>query len=119
VIAVRVVVEETDEKATESDKQLQQEWDRWGPGVPLTVLHTEFASVVTPIVAFIDELRRDHDEQIMVLVPVVVPDRLRYLFLHNHIEAVLGGALRGRSDIVVAKVPTALSTRTRRWSRRG
>jgi hypothetical protein len=44
---------------------------------------------------------------------VVVPDRLRYLFLHNHIDAVLGRALRGRPDIVVAKVPTLLASGTR------
>jgi hypothetical protein len=44
---------------------------------------------------------------------VVVPDRRRYLFLHNHIDAVLSSALRGRPDVVVAKVPTRLSTTPR------
>ncbi len=37
---------------------LEQEWIRWGPGVPLRVLRTEYASVVRPIVAFIDDLRQ-------------------------------------------------------------
>ena len=32
-------------------------WDEWDPGVPLRVLHTEYASVVDPIVALIDEER--------------------------------------------------------------
>ena len=38
----------------------------------------------------------------MVLVPVAVPERLRYLFLHNHLEVVLDRALRGRTDVVIA-----------------
>jgi amino acid transporter len=112
VIAVRVMVEQPeDERRAETDHELQEEWQRWAPGVPLHVLHTEFASVVHPIVAFIDDLQKGHQgEHIVVLVPVVVPDRLRYLFLHNHIDAVLGRALRGRPDIVVAKVPTLLAS---------
>jgi amino acid transporter len=113
VIAVRVVVEQAadQDEAPGTDRQLQEEWQRWSPGVPLRVLHTEFASVVRPIVAFVDELVKKYkDQQVIVLVPVVVPDRKRYLFLHNHIDAVLSKALRGRPDVVVAKVPTSLST---------
>jgi hypothetical protein len=40
---------------------------------------------------------------------VVVPGRLRYLILHNQVDVVLSAALRGRSDVVVAKVPMALT----------
>ncbi|HUB69487.1 MAG TPA: APC family permease [Acidimicrobiales bacterium] len=111
VIAVRVVLEEPEGDSADSERKLQEEWARWSPGVPLHVLHTEFASVVNPIVEFIDDLHRHRRRHIVVLVPVVVPDRLRYLFLHNHLDTVLSGALRGRPDIVVAKVPTKLSSR--------
>ena len=91
---------------------LEQEWIRWGPGVPLRVLRTEYASVVRPIVAFIDDLRQRNEEQIMVLVPVAVPERLRYLFLHNHLEVVLDRALRGRTDVVIARVQVPLHAPT-------
>jgi len=40
-----------------------------------------------------------------VLIPVVLPDRLRYSFLHNHLDLVLTSALRTRADVVVARVP--------------
>jgi len=40
-----------------------------GPGVPLQVLHTDYASIVAPIVSFIDELRAHDDRQIVVLIP--------------------------------------------------
>ena len=53
------------------------------------MLHTEYASVAGPIVAFIDQLRDHRDKQIVVLIPVPLPDRLRYQFLHNHFDLVL------------------------------
>ena len=69
------------------------------------VLHTEYASVVEPIVAFIDESGRAHpDHQVVVLIPVIRPDRWRYRFLHNQIDLVLSSVLRARTDIVVARV---------------
>ena len=40
-----------------------------------------------------------------MLIPVALPDRLRYRFLHNHIDLVLTRALRYRPDVVVARVP--------------
>ena len=61
--------------------------------------------------AFIDELRQHRDEQILVLIPVVRPDRLRYRLLHNHLDAVLTTALRARTDMVVARVGMPLQLR--------
>ena len=106
VIAVTVVVE-GDDKSAEDARELQGQWDRWDPGVPLRLLQTPYASVVDPIVAFVDECRY-RQEQIVVLIPVIVPDRLRYRFLHNQIDVVLSAALRTRTDVVVAKVQMPL-----------
>ena len=111
VVAVRVIVEDAGGEESSTDRALQDEWQRWGPGVPLHVLHTEYASVVRPIVEFIDGLHQQHDDQIVVLVPVVVPDRLRYRLLHNHLDTVLSNALRSQPDVVVARVATPLSVR--------
>jgi hypothetical protein len=43
-----------------------------------------------------------------VLIPMALPDRLRYLFLHNHPGLVLSAALRGRPDVVCARIPVPL-----------
>jgi len=72
VIAVTVVLEDAD-GSTGRGRELEQQWARWNPGVPLQVLHTEYASVAEPLVAFIDRLREHHDKQIVVLIPVVLP----------------------------------------------
>ena len=60
--------------------------------------------MVGPLLAFIDQERRRDDRQIVVLIPVIVPERLRYRILHNQIDVVLTAALRTRTDVVVARV---------------
>jgi len=86
---------------------ISDQWAQWDPGVPLEVLSTEYASVVDPIVEFIDARRCDGLE-IVVLIPVVVPGRIRYRVLHNHLDLVLSAPLRHRNDVVVARVPLGL-----------
>jgi amino acid transporter len=110
VLAVTVVFTDPDAPlGDESDADtLQRRWEQWQPRVPLRVLHTEYASVVDPIVALIDEERASRDEQIVVLIPVVVPTRLRYRLLHNHVEVLLSRALRSRTDLIVARVPISV-----------
>ncbi len=108
VIAVTVVLEGGDE-ATAYTERLFDQWSKWNCGIPLRILHTNYASVVQPIVAFIDELREQHPEdQLVVLIPVIRPDKLRYRILHNQLDLVLSSALRNRSDIVVARVTVPL-----------
>ena len=47
---------------------------------------TEYASVAGPVLAFTGRLREQRDEQIVVQIPVATPDRLRYRFLHDHLD---------------------------------
>jgi hypothetical protein len=107
VIAVTVATGDAGQDSSRA-QQIQAQWAAWNPGPPLRVLHSEYASIAGPILAFIDQLREQRTEQIMVLIPVAVPDRLRYRFLHNHFELVLTRALRNRPDIVTALAPLRL-----------
>jgi hypothetical protein len=106
-MAVSVAIDSGDDGQSAADA-LEQEWAQWDPGVPLRILHTEYSSVVGPIIALIDELRERNDKQIVVLIPVVIPNRLRYRILHNQIDHVLSAALRTRTDVVVARVAMPL-----------
>ena len=104
VIAVTVVLRGGDDAARDAER-LRRHWRRWDPGVPLKVLHTDYASVVEPILAYIDELHDERpDDQLVVLIPVIRPDKLRYRILHNQMDIVLSRALRSRSDVIVARV---------------
>ncbi len=100
VIAVTVVAR-GDENDTAAS--MREAWDRWNPGMPLLVLETDFASVVQPILELIDNLSQTRDEQIVVLIPDILPSKSRYSLLHNHIDFVLSSALRQRDDIVIAR----------------
>ena len=92
------------------DFQVERKWEAWDPGVPLRVLHTDYASIVQPIVSLVDELRADTEIQVVVLIPVVIPERLRYRLLHNQVDLALATELRRRPDVVVARVPMPLNT---------
>jgi amino acid transporter len=103
VIAVTVVLESGEESAGGA-AQLQRLWASWHPGVPLQVLPTDYASVAQPITAFVRELRRRRDGDVIVLIPVALPDRLRYELLHNHLDLVLSAALRTCPGVITARV---------------
>ena len=110
VYAVHIALEGGEQPSAEKDEEIMSLWRKWNPGVPLRVLHTEYASVADPIVAFIDELHRRSPCQIVILIPVAIPDRLRYAVLHNHLDFVLERALRYRDDVIVARVPFRIPT---------
>ena len=113
VIAVTVAADSADEVAGYTE-ELQREWAQWNPGPELQVLHTDFSSIVEPIVDFIDqELARD-DRQIVVLIPMVVPRRWRYRLLHNQLDLVLSAALSKHANVVVARVRMPLDVPSRR-----
>jgi amino acid transporter len=113
IVAVYVLLGGADD-AEKEECELEREWTQWDPGVPLKVLRTEYSSVVEPLVAFIDGERQRHRDQIVVLIPVVVPDRLRYRILHNQIDLVLSQALKSRTDLVVARAKMALDVHSKR-----
>ena len=124
VIAVNVVLR-TGDDAVHWTESIQHDWRKWDPGVPLRLLRTDYASVVEPIVRFIDGTREENPEdQIVVLIPVIRPDKFRYRLLHDQLDVVLSSALRSREDVIVARVsvpfepePDALSG-TREGQRR-
>ncbi|MGB9113094.1 MAG: APC family permease [Acidimicrobiales bacterium] len=106
VIAVTVVMKDEDE---ENAAGMRETWDRWNPGIPLLILETDYASVTQPILELIDNLSQTRDEQIVVLIPDILPAKSRYALLHNHLDFVLSNALRQRDDIVTARCRMAVS----------
>ncbi len=108
VIVVTVVLD-GDAESERRQQVFDEEWAAWDPGVSLEVLRTEFASIVDPIISFIDEQRDADDKQVVVLIPVVIPEHIRFRPLHNQIDLVLSAALRSRPDVIVARVQMPLS----------
>jgi amino acid transporter len=121
VIAISVIIDNADANQ-QRESTLSDEWAQWNPGVPLQLLHTDYSSIVAPICAFIDEQLANDDRQIVVLIPVLVPSKLRYRVLHNQLDIILSRDLRKRTDVVVARVqmpfPPMPARRHRRYARR-
>ncbi len=86
-------------------RDLEASWARWDPGAPLVVLHTEYHSVVRPILRYIGSLHPGPERRVLVLIPVVVPSSWWHEPLHNQLDHVLSAALRHRRDVVVARLP--------------
>jgi len=100
VVAVSVQFEE------ERAASLEQEWARWDPGVPLTVLRPGSRSIVKPMLAYLESLGRG--SEVLVLIPDIEPRKWRHQLLQNQRGIILANALRRHSDATVARVPFRL-----------
>lgn len=107
VVAVTVVFDDEAERQA----HLEERWRRWNTGVRLEVLHSPYHSIQRPIVRYVRSLRREKICQVMVLIPVVIPENLLYRVLHNHVDHALSAALRYEPGVVVARVPMSLHTK--------
>ncbi len=108
VIAVTVALRATDEDGDDGALPIEADWARWDPGVELRVVRSDYSSVVQPLVDFVDDVRREADDQVVVLIPMLIPEHLHQRVLHNQIDLALSAALRRRPDLVVARVPMVL-----------
>ena len=106
VIAVAVTF--SDE--VEREAELERAWNEWNSGVRLVTLRSQYHSVVRPIVRFINAFEhREHDyDHIIVLIPVIQPDRWYQRVLHNQLDLVLSSALRDRPELAVTRLPVTM-----------
>jgi amino acid transporter len=96
----------------EATARVRERWAVWGQDVPLIVLPSAYRSVVSPLLAYLDELdARDPERGLAVVVlPEFVPARPWEDLLHNQNARMIKRALiyrRGlsRKDRVVVDVP--------------
>ena len=102
---VAVSVQFSAEAATE----LEEAWRAWDPGVRLVTLHSQYRSVVRPILRFIRTLEVRAHERVLVLIPELVPRGPWRQLLHNQLGVMLAAALRARREVVVAVMPLHLA----------
>ncbi len=104
VFAVTVVFAEDDARRV----AVEQEWQRWDPGVPLVVLRSQYHSVARPLLRYIGSLKPSPTRRVVMLIPILVPRRFWHRALHNHLDLVLSAALRRRRHVVVARLTLPL-----------
>ena len=94
---------EIDAKATE---RLRDRWRQWGMGIPLTVLKSNYRSVVKPLLDYLDDIREKNPDQIVtVVLPEFIASRWWHHLLHNQTAFLIKGALLFRPGVIVTSVP--------------
>ncbi|HEY4690988.1 MAG TPA: APC family permease [Anaerolineae bacterium] len=78
-----------------SSKRVQETWARWWPDVPLVVLPSPYRSIVGPLLDFLDETDRQHNDgqQAVIVLPEFVPAKWWHGLLHNQTSALIKRAL--------------------------
>jgi len=76
-------------------KSVQQMWKRWFPDIPLAVLPSPYRSIIDPLLKYLDETDRQHNDGQMavVVLPEFVPARWWHALLHNQTSRLIKNAL--------------------------
>ncbi len=101
VTAVYVAVDPAEET------KLQDKWGKWGDGVRLHVIQSEYRLLLEPLLDYIQQIagHRQPNEIITVVVPEFVPAKGWHNLLHMQTAFFLQSGLRGLKNIVITEVP--------------
>jgi len=74
---------------------VKKQWEAWWPDVPLVILPAPYRSIVGPLLDFLDETDRQHNDgqQATVILPEFVPAKWWHGLLHNQTAWLLKAAL--------------------------
>jgi len=99
---VRAVYVEIDPPKTAT---LLDRWHHWVPDVPLVVLESPYRSLVEPLLAYIDDVEKERDDDIItVVIPEFVTEKWWTKLLHGQNGLLLQWALRYRRGVVVTNI---------------
>ncbi len=79
----------------DAGERTRRKWEEWWPDVPLVVVPSPYRSVVGPLLDFLDEFDREHNDGQLatVVLPELVPARWWQGLLHNQTARSIRGAL--------------------------
>jgi len=104
---VRAVLIDVDKEET---ALVEIKWAQWGCGVPLIVLPSPYRSILGALLEYVEEnLEKDPDCWITVVLPEILPARWWQNILHNQRALLLKGALLFKDRVVLTDVPFHLT----------
>lgn len=99
---VRAVYVEIDQNYTE---RLQEEWQKWGHGIPLVVLKSPYRSIMAPFLKYVDEVEDSQTDDILtIIIPEFVTAKWWQQLLHNQTAFLIRAALVFKRGKVVTSV---------------
>lgn len=83
------------ELETGSGKNVHELWQRWFPDVPLVIVPSPYRSIIGPLLDFLDETDRQHNDGQLaaVLLPEFIPAKWWQNLLHNQTSRSIKNAL--------------------------
>ncbi|RDZ12222.1 amino acid permease [Priestia megaterium] len=102
VIAVHVAFDR------ESEKRMEEKWEKWQPDIRIVTFHSQYRSLVRPLFRFIDmaeEKARENNMAITVVIPQFITKKSWQNILHNQSSLLLKAHLLYRKNVIVTTVP--------------
>lgn len=91
--------------------KFEDKWEQWNTGVRLVTLHSQYRSVLAPLLKFIDTVQTKADESnsfVTVLIPQFVPKKAWHAILHNQSGFLIRAYLLRNKNVIVSTVPYQL-----------
>jgi hypothetical protein len=86
--------------------QIEDGWERFAPGVPLTIIESPYRSLTGPLLQYLGELKRvERADVVTVVLPEYVPNTWWENILHGQSAQFLKLLLLFRPGFVVVSVP--------------
>jgi hypothetical protein len=99
---VRAIHVETDPIDT---NLLEQRWERWGGGLPLVILESQYRTLIGPLLEYLEEVKREKPNAVVtVVIPEFVSAKWWHKLLHNQSGLLLKFVLLFQKNIVTANV---------------
>ncbi len=78
-----------------SGEQMRKEWECWWPDIPLVVLPSPYRSIIQPLLDYLDEDDRNHNDGTLaaVVLPEFIPAKWWQQLLHNQSSLLIKTAL--------------------------
>ncbi|MFN2451005.1 MAG: APC family permease [Candidatus Dormibacteria bacterium] len=93
---------------------LRAKWQEWGNYVPLEIIESPYRSLIRPLLAYINAIDRQRDDDTIVIVlPELVATRWWHNLLHNQTALRLKAAFLFRKGTVLVSVPYHLHSNRR------
>ncbi len=76
-------------------EQMRKEWECWWPDVPLVILPSPYRSIISPLLDYLDEEDRQHNDGTLaaVVLPEFIPAKWWQSLLHNQTSLMIKTAL--------------------------
>ncbi len=100
---IRAVLVDVDPEQT---PKIEIQWAQWGCGVQLVVLPSPYRSVLVTLLDYIEEqLEKDPQSWVTVVIPEILPARWWQNILHNQRALMLKAALLFKERVILTDVP--------------